>query len=184
MVEAGPVWAECTDPGEPGVDWRSCIFDRQVLRGVDLTGANLRDASFKRADLMGANLSKTNAFRAKFVSSQSSEVKFDGARLAEADLTKANLTGASFRNADLRRARLFRAILDGGLLVSESPPGASPLAHHFSRCNCIMAALARAVVVVEDAERSGALITARHALDLGREVLAVPGPIDAVQARV
>lgn len=77
-------------------------------------------------------------------------------------------------------ARLFRAIMDGGLLVSEFPPGVPPLAHHFPHRNRIMAALARAVVVVEAAERSGALITARHALDLGREVLAVPGPIDAV----
>ena len=87
MAEAGPAWAECADPGEPGGDWRSCSFDRQDLRRVDLTGSNLRDASFKRANLTGANLSKANAFRAKFVSSQSSEVNFDGARLAEADLT-------------------------------------------------------------------------------------------------
>ncbi|SVE51421.1 uncharacterized protein METZ01_LOCUS504275, partial [marine metagenome] len=60
MTMVGPAWAECADPGEPGVDWRSCIFDRQDLRRVDLTGAKLRDASFKRANLTGANLSKAN----------------------------------------------------------------------------------------------------------------------------
>ena len=76
-------------------------------------------------------------------------------------------------------ARLFRSILETGLVVSEFAPGTPPLAHHFPRRNRIMAALSRVVVVVEAAARSGALITARHALDLGREVLAVPGPIDA-----
>ena len=76
-------------------------------------------------------------------------------------------------------ARLHRTIGREGLLVSEFEPGTLPLAHHFPRRNRIMAALARAVVVVEAAARSGALITARHALDLGSEVLAVPGPIDA-----
>lgn len=76
-------------------------------------------------------------------------------------------------------AHLHRAIAHDGLLVSEFAPGTQPAPHHFPRRNRIMAALARAVVVVEAAERSGALITARIALDLGREVLAVPGPIDA-----
>lgn len=76
--------------------------------------------------------------------------------------------------------RLFQAILEEGLIVSEFIPGTPPLAHHFPRRNRIMAALARVVVVVQAAVRSGALITARHALDLGREVLAVPGQIDAV----
>lgn len=76
-------------------------------------------------------------------------------------------------------ARLFRSILETGLVVSEFAPGTPPLAHHFPRRNRIMAALARVVVVIEAAVRSGALITARHALDLGRDVLAVPGPIDA-----
>ncbi|MSR37178.1 MAG: DNA-protecting protein DprA [Gemmatimonadetes bacterium] len=75
--------------------------------------------------------------------------------------------------------RLFRSILETGLVVSEFAPGTPPLAHHFPRRNRIMAALARVVVVVEAAARSGALITARHALDLGMDVLAVPGPIDA-----
>ncbi len=76
-------------------------------------------------------------------------------------------------------ARLFGRITGEGLLVSEFVPGTRPLAHHFPRRNRIMAALAQAVVVVEAAARSGALITARLALELGRDVLAVPVPVDA-----
>ena len=75
--------------------------------------------------------------------------------------------------------RLFQSILEEGLVVSEFTPGPPPLAPHFPRRNPVMAALASVVVVVQAAVRSGALITARHALDLGRKVFAVPGPIDA-----
>ena len=75
-------------------------------------------------------------------------------------------------------AGLFRRILEHGLVVSEFLPGTPPLAYHFPRRNRIMAALARTVVVVEAGERSGALITVEHALDLGRDIWAVPGPID------
>jgi DNA processing protein len=74
--------------------------------------------------------------------------------------------------------RLFRDILDRGLVVSEFAPGTPPLPHHFPRRNRILAALSRAVVVVEAGARSGALITVDHALDLGLDVWAVPGPID------
>ncbi len=74
--------------------------------------------------------------------------------------------------------RLFRRILHEGLVVSEFLPGTPPLPHHFPRRNRVMAGLARAVVVVEAGRRSGALITVEHALDLGRDVWAVPGPID------
>ncbi len=74
--------------------------------------------------------------------------------------------------------RLFSAILERGLVVSEFLPGTPPLPHHFPRRNRVMAALARAIVVVEAGRRSGALITVEHALDLGRDVWAVPGPID------
>ncbi len=75
-------------------------------------------------------------------------------------------------------ARLFRRILDHGLLISEFPPGTDPLPYHFPRRNRVLAAMSRAVVVVEAGRRSGALITVDHALDLGLDVYAVPGPID------
>ena len=73
---------------------------------------------------------------------------------------------------------LFRRIVREGLVASEFLPGTPALPHHFPRRNRILAALSRALVVVEAAERSGALISVDHALDLGVEVWAVPGPLE------
>jgi DNA processing protein len=74
-----------------------------------------------------------------------------------------------------------RALADrlaaSGALLTEYPPGTPPRRHHFPERNRILAGVADAVVVVEAAARSGALVTARLALEEGREVLAVPGNI-------
>lgn len=75
---------------------------------------------------------------------------------------------------------LATAIDAAGCRISEHPPGLEPQARHFPLRNRIVAGLSRAVIVVEAAAKSGSLITARAALDYGREVMAVPGhPFDA-----
>jgi DNA processing protein len=79
--------------------------------------------------------------------------------------------------------RLGDEIAERGALVSQFAPGTPPLPQNFPIRNQVIAAMSLAVVVVEAAERSGSLITARLAAELGREVLAVPGRITAPESR-
>ena len=74
-------------------------------------------------------------------------------------------------------ARLYRAVAERGLLLTEFPPGERPTAGSFPRRNRLISGLARVTVIVEAAEGSGALITANAALEQGRDVMVVPGNI-------
>lgn len=76
-------------------------------------------------------------------------------------------------------ARLHAQIASQGLVLSESPPGSAAFRGCFPRRNRIIAALAQVTIVVEAGHKSGALLTAKNALELGRTVAAVPGPIDS-----
>lgn len=75
--------------------------------------------------------------------------------------------------------QLYACVRAEGGLISEYPEGTPALAAHFPARNRIISGLSQAVVVVEGRAKSGALITADFALEQGREVLAVPGPIDS-----
>src|SRR5688500_8362149 len=78
---------------------------------------------------------------------------------------------------------LYARLADHALIVSEYPPGTEPRKEHFPQRNRIISGLARGILVVEAALCSGALITARLALEQGREVFAVPGPVASPYTR-
>ncbi len=102
--------------------------------------------------------------------------------LAADGLTVAVLAGGLSYGYPRGHAELFAAIAAQGVLVSECPPDQAPTRPGFLVRNRLIAALSRGTVVVEAALRSGALNTARHARELCRPVMAVPGPVTADQS--
>ena len=92
-------------------------------------------------------------------------------------------TGADITYPHANAALADRILEHDGLIITDLPLGSPPRAIHFPRRNRIVAGLARGVLVVEAALRSGSLITARLAADMGREVFAIPGSIHSPLSR-
>jgi len=78
---------------------------------------------------------------------------------------------------------LFNRIAENGALISEFPPGSQPEPYRFPVRNRIIAGLSRGILVIQAPERSGALITSDYAMELGREIMAIPDRIDNPNAK-
>jgi len=157
----------------------SILGEAAVLhrRSVAIVGArNASAAGVRLAEELSAGLGRHNLV---IVSGLARGIDAGAHRGALATGTIAVTAGGLDRLYPAEHAALADAIRKNGAIVSEMPLGTETRAELFPRRNRIVASLSVGVVVVEAAQRSGSLITARYALEEGRELCAVPGsPID------
>jgi DNA processing protein len=166
-----------TIPDPPPLLWR--LGDPAVAgrRGVALVGA--RNASALGARMAGRLARELGEAGLVVVSGLARGIDAAAHEAALATGTVAAVAGGVNVVYPPENTRLAARIAETGAILSEAPIGLEPRAQDFPRRNRIISGLALGVVVVEGAERSGSLITARNALDQGREVMAVPGnPLD------
>jgi DNA processing protein len=167
-------------PDAPPILW--VMGDAALLNrpAVGMVGArNASSLGVRMARRLGAGLSEAG-FTVISGLARGIDAAAHEAALEAAGKTVAVMAGGIDVIYPTENAALAAAIDAAGCRVSEHPPGLEPQARHFPLRNRIVAGLSQAVVVVEAAAKSGSLITAKAALDYGREVMAVPGhPFDA-----
>jgi DNA processing protein len=144
---------------------------------VALVGArNASSLGLRMARMLAAGLAEAGF---TVVSGLARGIDAEAHRAALAGGTVAVLAGGVEVPYPPENAGLLEQIAAQGAVLSEAPMGTAPQARHFPLRNRIVSGVSRAVVVVEAAGRSGSLLTARAALEQGREVMAVPGhPLD------
>jgi DNA processing protein len=144
---------------------------------IGIVGArNASAGGVKFAQLIGRELSEAGFV---IVSGLARGIDAAAHRAALASGTVAVLAGGHDRIYPPEHGELAQALLVEGAAISEMPLGWEPRARDFPRRNRLISGLSLGVVVIEAAKRSGSLITARFALEQGREVFAVPGsPLD------
>jgi DNA processing protein len=160
-------------------DWQ--WLDRPQVAIVGSRNASLHGAGTARA--LGAAIAAAGWTVTSGLAEGIDQAAHRGALDARGGSTVAALGTGIAQVYPARAGDLARRIAASGTLISEQPLGTPPVPANFPRRNRLIAALARAVLVVEAAPRSGSLITARLAADIGREVMAVPGSIHSPLAR-
>ena len=160
--------------GEPGLLWHPQIA---IVGSRSASAGGLDNASHFARELAGAGLAITSGLAAGI------DHAAHEAALAAGGATIAVLGCGPDIAYPARHAALLARIATEGAVASEYPPGTPPLRSHFPARNRIVAGLSAATLVIEAAERSGALITARLAADAGREVLALPGSLQNPASR-
>ncbi len=108
-----------------GMDLRGVNLSKSYLKEINLSDADLSNASFRYSKLLGANLKGANLQHAYLMEADLSEANLSGANLREANLKRANLSGANLYNADLTKANLQETILDRVSLVKTILRGAN-----------------------------------------------------------
>lgn len=195
-AKASGCWVLCRHgPGYPaqlrnlGAEAPATLFGRgpaEALRDLDpdgvVTVVGARRASpygLGVAEELGRMLAKAGMVVVSGLANGVDSMAHTGALNGEG-LTIAVLGGGAERPYPRGQTHLYRRILEqGGVVLSEPPPGTDSFRWTFPARNRIMAALAGMTVVVEAAERSGSLITADLAGQVGRDIGAVPGPVNA-----
>jgi len=172
----------CDLPNAPDILW--CIGSLDVLEApaVAIVGTRKATAYGERVtrELAGA-LARAGACVVSGMARGIDGVAHVGALDAGGRTAAVLGTGVDIAYPPSHRA-LHKRIARSGLLLSELPPGSHSHGGSFLQRNRLIAALAKLVIIVEAPETSGALRTARNALDLNRDVAVVPGPIDSPQS--
>lgn len=158
--------------------WRGCVAPAEVTPAVAMVGARrasrygLRTARRVGAALAGAGVWVVSGL-AVGIDAAAQEAAFGAGR------TAAVLAGGVDRCFPSANRKLAAKIAEHGVVLSEYPPGTPTLAFRFPIRNRIITGMTEVTVIVEAHAKGGSLVSARWAADQGREVLAVPGPIDA-----
>jgi len=168
-----PLVTEIHDP--PPVLWVRGRYEALTAPAVALVGARAASAqALETARTLGAGLASRGVVVVSGLARGVDSAAHRGA-LEAGGLTVGVLGSGGDRLYPPEHESLAAEMAQSGAVVTELAPGVPPLPEHFPLRNRIISGLVRALVVVEAAQRSGSLITARLALEQGREVMAVPG---------
>lgn len=166
-------------PDSPGVLYVRGEIKPQDLVGIAIVGSrHATNYGLRQAERLAESLSRAG-FTITSGLARGIDGKAHAAAIAAGGRTLAVLGSGVLNIYPPEHGGLAREVMAHGALISEQPPRAQPLAGAFPQRNRLISGLSLGVIVVEAALGSGALITARHAMEQGREVFAVPGPVDS-----